>query len=156
MYFSLIEVLKRSRNQLYFIVGVKKFDWMIHENLFAWTKKDSTISFTLENLNMFNITSKYFKIFNNKPPVGWVAHITRDSYMIYFFIYTCLHILFSVFCCFSSEICVFINLVSLVDEVPNFRNRIRTSHKSELMIKKYHWNCMKNNIRSSSFLNNDC
>ena len=27
---------------------------------------------------MFNITSKYFSFFNNKPPASWVAHITRD------------------------------------------------------------------------------
>ena len=27
---------------------------------------------------MFNITSKYFSYFHNKPPASWVAHITRD------------------------------------------------------------------------------
>ena len=27
---------------------------------------------------MFNITSKYFSFFNNKPPASWVTHITRD------------------------------------------------------------------------------
>ena len=27
---------------------------------------------------MFNITSKYFSIFNNKPPANWVAHIAKD------------------------------------------------------------------------------
>ena len=27
---------------------------------------------------MFNITSKYFRFFNIKPPASWVAHITRD------------------------------------------------------------------------------
>ena len=27
---------------------------------------------------MFNITSKYFSIFNNKPRASWVAHITRE------------------------------------------------------------------------------
>ena len=33
---------------------------------------------TRENSKMFNITSKYFSFFNNKPPVSWVAHITTD------------------------------------------------------------------------------
>ena len=31
-----------------------------------------------KNYKMFNITSKYFSIFNNKPPASWVAYITRD------------------------------------------------------------------------------
>ena len=32
----------------------------------------------------FNITSKYFCIFNNTPPANWVAHITRDIVTCYF------------------------------------------------------------------------
>ena len=32
---------------------------------------------------MFNITSKYFNFFNNKPPASWVAHITRDFLTCY-------------------------------------------------------------------------
>ena len=32
---------------------------------------------------MFNITSKYFSFFNNKPPAGWVAHITRNFLTCY-------------------------------------------------------------------------
>ena len=36
-----------------------------------------------ENPKLFNITLKYFSFFNNKPPVGWVAHITRDSLTCY-------------------------------------------------------------------------
>ena len=28
---------------------------------------------------MFNITPKYFSIFNNKPPASWVAHKTRPN-----------------------------------------------------------------------------
>ena len=31
-----------------------------------------------ENSKMFNITSKYFDTFNNKPPASLVAHITMD------------------------------------------------------------------------------
>ena len=29
---------------------------------------------------MFNITLKYYSIFNNKPPASWVAHIRRDFF----------------------------------------------------------------------------
>ena len=32
---------------------------------------------------MFSITSKYFSIFNNKPPASWVAHVTRDFLTCY-------------------------------------------------------------------------
>ena len=32
---------------------------------------------------MLNITTKYFSFFNNKPPVGWVGHITRDFLTCY-------------------------------------------------------------------------
>ena len=32
---------------------------------------------------MFNITSNYFNIFNNKPPSTWVVHITRDFLTCY-------------------------------------------------------------------------
>ena len=41
-----------------------------------YINQDSIISFTRENSQMCNITSKYFRIFNNKSPVSWVAHIT--------------------------------------------------------------------------------
>ena len=56
---------------------------MIHKNLFSETNQDSTISFTWENSKVFNITSKYFSIFNNKPPASWGAHITRDFVTCY-------------------------------------------------------------------------
>ena len=36
---------------------------------------------------MFNITSKYCSIFNNKPPASWVAHITRDFLTCYSCLY---------------------------------------------------------------------
>ena len=36
------------------------------------------ISHIHENSKMFNKTSKYFSLFNNKPPTSWVAHITRE------------------------------------------------------------------------------
>ena len=36
---------------------------------------------------MFNITSKYFSFFNNKPSASLVAHITRDFFTCYFCLY---------------------------------------------------------------------
>ena len=47
----------------------------------------STISFTWENSKMFNITLKYFSIFNNKPPASWIADITTDFLACYFYSY---------------------------------------------------------------------
>ena len=41
------------------------------------------ICHTRENSKMFNITSKYFSFFNNKPPASWVAQITRDFLICY-------------------------------------------------------------------------
>ena len=32
---------------------------------------------------MFHMTSKYFNIFNNKPPASWVTYITRDFLTCY-------------------------------------------------------------------------
>ena len=32
---------------------------------------------------MFNITSNFFRIFNNKPPASRVAHITKDLLTCY-------------------------------------------------------------------------
>ena len=51
--------------------------------LFCKTNQDPTISCTWENSKILNITSKYFSIFNNKPPASWVAHITRDCITCY-------------------------------------------------------------------------
>ena len=65
------------------IVSVKKHDCMIHENLFIYINQYSTISFTWENSKMFNITSKYFRLFKNKPLASWVAHLTRDFHTCY-------------------------------------------------------------------------
>ena len=47
---------------------VEKYGWAIQKSLFAETNQDSTFSHTHENSKMFNITSKYFGFFNNKPP----------------------------------------------------------------------------------------
>ena len=37
------------------------------ENLFAKTNQDSTVSYTQNNSKLFNLTLKYFSIFNNTP-----------------------------------------------------------------------------------------
>ena len=52
------------------IVSVEKYGWAVQKSLFAWTNQDSTFSHTCENSKMFNITSKYFSFFKNKPPVS--------------------------------------------------------------------------------------
>ena len=48
----------------------EKYGWAIQKSFFAYTNQVSTFSHTRENSKMFNITSKYFSIFNNKPPAG--------------------------------------------------------------------------------------
>ena len=49
----------------------------LKKNLFAETNHDFTFSHIRESSKIFNITSKYFSFFKNKPPSNWVAHITR-------------------------------------------------------------------------------
>ena len=49
---------------------VEKYGWAIQKSLFAETNQDSTFSHTRENSKMFNITSKYFSYFKNKPPAS--------------------------------------------------------------------------------------
>ena len=56
----------------------KKYGCAIQKSLFAKTNQYPTFSHTHESSKMFNITSKYFSFFKNKPPASWVAHITRD------------------------------------------------------------------------------
>ena len=46
---------------------VDKYGWAIQKSFFAETIQDSTFSHTRENSKTFNITSKYFSFFNNKP-----------------------------------------------------------------------------------------
>ena len=49
---------------------VEKYGWKIQKSLFAETDQDSTFSHTHKNSKMFNITSKYFSFFNNRPPAS--------------------------------------------------------------------------------------
>ena len=70
VFFPPIKAIKSKKKKLAqtsFYCFVEKNDWMIHENLFKLTNQDSAVSLTWENSKMFNITSKYFSILNNKP-----------------------------------------------------------------------------------------
>ena len=49
---------------------VEKYGWAIQKSLFAETNHNSTFSHTRENSKMFNISSKYFSFFINKPPAS--------------------------------------------------------------------------------------
>ena len=49
---------------------VEKYGWAIQKSLHAETNQDSTFSHTRDNSKMFNVTSKYFNFFNNKPPAS--------------------------------------------------------------------------------------
>ena len=51
-------------------MSFKKHDWMFHKNLFAKTNQYTTLSFWWEDSKIFDITSKYFNIFNDKPPAS--------------------------------------------------------------------------------------
>ena len=51
-------------------MSVEKYGWAIQKSLSVQTNQDSTFSHTRENSKMFNITSKHFSIFNNKPPAS--------------------------------------------------------------------------------------
>ena len=55
----------------------------------------------------------------------------------------CLHILFwYFFVVFHHKICVFIIFISFFDKVSNFRNRISTNQKRELVVSNCQQNCM--------------
>ena len=45
--------------------------------------KASIFSHTRKNSKFFNITSKYFTFFNNKPPTSWVAHVAKHFLTCY-------------------------------------------------------------------------
>ena len=68
-------------------MSVEKCGWTIQKNLFAYTNLDSVVSYTCENSKMFNITPRYSSFFNNKTPVSWVTHITKDFLTCYSFSY---------------------------------------------------------------------
>ena len=64
----------------------------------------------------------------------------------------CLHILFwyVFFFCFLLKKFAFIIFISLFDEVPNFRKRILTNQKPELVKRNCQWNCMQAEVQNYS------
>ena len=85
-----IKSLKNKKRKL----GLTFFYYVIQEIWLGNSKmlicidhQDSTFSQTRENSKMFNITSKYFSFFNNKPPATWVGHIARDFLTCYSCLY---------------------------------------------------------------------
>ena len=62
---------------------LEKYYWAIQKTLFVLINQHSTFSHTREYSKMFNITSKYFKFFNNKPPASLVTLITRVFFACY-------------------------------------------------------------------------
>ena len=48
---------------------------------------------------------------------------------------------------FRYKICVFITFISFVDIVSNFRIRILTNQKHELLVSNWQWNCMPENLK---------
>ena len=63
---------------------VEKYGWAIQKSFFAETNQDSTFSHTREDSKMFNITSKHFSFFNNKPPAS--VYNKEFSYMLFLFV----------------------------------------------------------------------
>ena len=53
-----------------FVIAMLAANMEKKKSLLASTNQDSTFSHNRENSEMFNITSKYFSFFNNKPPVS--------------------------------------------------------------------------------------
>ena len=70
-------------------MSVEKYGWAVLKSLFAKTNQDSTFSHTPKNSKMFNMSSKYFSFFNNKPPESWVVYIARG----FLTCYSCLFVL---------------------------------------------------------------
>ena len=58
---------------------------------------------------------------------------------------------YTIFVVFRHKIYVFIIFISFFDKVSNFRNRILTNQKRELVVSNCQWNCMCNSIRISGF-----
>ena len=60
------------------------------------------------------------------------------------------------FCCwFSLKVYVFFTFISFFEEASNFRNRILTNQKPELVIRNCRWNCMICSI-NKSIVRNSC
>ena len=68
-------VRKKSKKQekepdTNFVILGKKYDYAIHENVFAKTNQGPSISHKWENSKMFKIISKYFSFLKHMSPVS--------------------------------------------------------------------------------------
>ena len=81
IYFSLIRVLKSKKKKL----ALTLFYCLDQETWLddSWKLIQFYNFLHVGNSKMFNITSKYFSIFSNKPPANWVAPITKDFHTCY-------------------------------------------------------------------------
>ena len=64
-------------------MSLEKYGWEIRKSLLAQTNQDSLFSHIRKNSKMFNITLKYFSLFNNKPPASSLAHIAKNFFACY-------------------------------------------------------------------------
>ena len=64
---NLLIFIKSLKNKKKNLAALTSFYYVIRE---IWTNQDSTLSHTRDNSKMFNIPSKYFSLFNNKPPAS--------------------------------------------------------------------------------------
>ena len=58
--------------------------------------------FHVRKFKNFNVTLKYFAIFNNRPPASWVAHLARDFVKYY----SC--------SCYSSMILIILTMMVMI------------------------------------------
>ena len=86
IYFSLIRVLCRKKKKLTltFLHCLGQETPLNNSWKLVYINQ---ISFRWENSKLFQVTSKYFSIFINKPPASWAAHITRNFVTCYFCLY---------------------------------------------------------------------
>ena len=120
---------KRIWYQLRFIMSVENYVWAIQKSLVAWTNQGSTFSYTRQNSKMFNITSKYFSLFNNNPPAGWATHIARNfltcyscSYYSYMFWFSNIwNLMFSISLYDMCTVCSFIVIFSNIPSNMRFK-----------------------------------
>ena len=59
-------------------MSVEKYDWAIQKKIICIDQSRFYIFSHLLEFKIFNIASKFFRFFHNKPPVSWVARFARD------------------------------------------------------------------------------
>ena len=115
---------------------IRKFAWSFHDNLlfedmesmFHWEFLITIFSPCLLKFGDFYITGKWGRMLSEECYIM----LTYTFFGIFFFFLVCV---------FHQKICVFIIFISAFDEASNFRNRILTNQKPELVIRNCQWNC---------------